>query len=75
MRMYNPRYDLAVRAVLCGTSTGKPLTVSTVRRLIGDDDLAGFMAYVSQSPVGKYFKILTDGKYVMLGVVAIASGL
>ncbi|NLA60243.1 MAG: hypothetical protein GX863_03960 [Firmicutes bacterium] len=68
MRMYNPRYDLAVRAVLCGTSTGKPLTVSTVRRLIGDDDLAGFMAYVSQSPVGKYFKILTDGKYVMLGV-------
>lgn len=66
--MYNPRYDLAVRAVLCGTSTGRPLTVSAVRRLIGDDDLSGFMAYVPQSPVGKYFKILTDGRYVMLGV-------
>ncbi|MCR4397341.1 MAG: hypothetical protein NUV93_00030 [Firmicutes bacterium] len=68
--LYNVRYDLAIRAILCGTSTGNPLTKLAVQRLIGDDDLSGFFAYAESSAVGRCFRILTDGRYVTLGIAS-----
>jgi hypothetical protein len=67
-RMFNERYDLAIRAVLCGSSTGRPLSVTAVQRLIGDDDLSGFKGYVSESPIGRFLKLLSDGRSLMMGV-------
>jgi len=66
--MVNPRYDLAIRSLLCGTSLGRPLSSNAVRRMIGDDDLSGFLAYVPSCPVGKFFKVLSDGRSIMMGV-------
>ena len=66
--MVNQRYDLAIRAVLCGTSMGRPLTAVAVQRIIGDDDLSGFLGYVPESPVGRFFRLLSDGRSMMMGV-------
>ncbi|NPV70504.1 MAG: hypothetical protein HPY55_07670 [Firmicutes bacterium] len=68
--LYNVRYDLAIRAILCGTSTGNPLTKLAVQRLIGDDDLSGFFAYAESSTIGRCFRILTDGRYITLGIAS-----
>ncbi|MGE5542414.1 MAG: hypothetical protein ACM3WT_05205, partial [Bacillota bacterium] len=68
--LYNTRYDLAIRAILCGTSTGNPLTRLAVQRLIGDDDLSGFFAYAESSTIGRWFRILTDGRFVTLGIAS-----
>ena len=66
--LVNQRYDLAIRAILCGTSAGRPLTTAAVQRLIGDDDLSGLLGYVAQSPVGRFFTMLSDGRVMMMGI-------
>ncbi len=68
--MYNDKYDLAIRAILCGTSLGKSITQSAVQRLIGDDDLTGFFSYIRSSCLGRYFRVLADGRTVTLGIAS-----
>jgi len=68
--LYNTRYDLAIRAILCGTGSGNPLTRVMIERLIRDDDLSGFFAYADSSTIGRWFRILTDGRLVTLGIAS-----
>lgn len=68
--LHNYRYDLALRAVLCGTSSGRPVTKSALARLIGDDDLSGFFSYAEASAIGRHFRLLTDERYVSLGMAS-----
>lgn len=68
--MHNDRYDLAIRAVLCGTSLGRPVTRATVERIIGDSDLTGFFAYMESSSLARHFRMLNDGRYIIMGVAS-----
>ncbi|MEW6523873.1 MAG: hypothetical protein AB1445_09970 [Bacillota bacterium] len=69
-RRHNPRYDLALRALLCGTSSGRPTTRARVEQLVGDSDLDGFLAYTRSCVLSRYFTVVEDGHYLTLSLAS-----
>ena len=62
-----PKYERLMRRVIVGTACGRPPTVASALRSLGEDSLAGFESYCPGQGFDRYFRIkVSDDKVVAL---------